>query len=193
MTRPKQLLGQLTFRKPGTVPNDRLREMMLYVSQQCEDDPTFGATKLNKILFYSDMLSFARDSECLTGVAYVRRAKGPVPKPLVPVRIRMEQAGEIAQQSQGYFGLEQKRTVALREPDLSAFTANQIDTVNYVVKSLWGKSAKDVSEWSHGIAWRIAGDGQEIPYEAIFLSNESLTDDDIEFAHDWAKRSGLYA
>ncbi len=37
----------------------KLKEFILYVADRCEADPTFGAVKLNKILFYADFLAFA--------------------------------------------------------------------------------------------------------------------------------------
>jgi len=40
------------------IPNDRkFQELLLYVAARCEGAPTFGATKLNKILFFADFLA----------------------------------------------------------------------------------------------------------------------------------------
>ena len=48
----------------------------------------------------------------------------------------------------------------------------------------WRETATSVSKKTHGIAWRIAGkDGELIPYEAAFLSDEPITEFDIARAH----------
>jgi len=71
-------------------PDKRLGELMLYVAWKCADDPKFGATKLNKILYFSDFLSFLRTGEAITGSEYVKQKNGPIPKHLVPVRESLE-------------------------------------------------------------------------------------------------------
>ena len=39
---------------------DKFRELILYIAQESEGDPNFGATKLNKILFFCDFLGLPR-------------------------------------------------------------------------------------------------------------------------------------
>ena len=46
----------------------KLKELILYVADRCEADPTFGAIKLNKTLFYADFLAFASTGKPITGV-----------------------------------------------------------------------------------------------------------------------------
>ena len=42
------------------IPNGRtkLKELILHIAKECCDDPTFGATKLNKILWWADFLFY---------------------------------------------------------------------------------------------------------------------------------------
>jgi hypothetical protein len=44
----------------------------------------------------------------------------------------------------------------------------------------WNKSAREVSEYSHGKACQLAAESGLIPYEADFISNEPVTDEDVE-------------
>jgi hypothetical protein len=46
---------------PKHWPEDeqKMKELILYISQKCADDTKFGATKLNKILYFSDFLAYA--------------------------------------------------------------------------------------------------------------------------------------
>ena len=65
-----EMAKTLKFEFPELDGNKRLRELVLYVSHKCSNDPTFGATKLNKILFYSDFWSFFRFGEPIAGLRY---------------------------------------------------------------------------------------------------------------------------
>ena len=49
---------------------EKLSELILYISQKCATDPKFGAVKLNKILYLSDFLAFGNWGEPITGVEY---------------------------------------------------------------------------------------------------------------------------
>jgi hypothetical protein len=40
-------------------PDKRLGELMLYIAKKSQFDQNFGSTKLNKILFYADFVSYA--------------------------------------------------------------------------------------------------------------------------------------
>ena len=176
---PNTATENLKFEFPELDGNARLREMILYVSQKCCDDPTFSATKLNKILFYADFFSYFRYGAPVTGVEYMKLPNGPAPRQLVPVRDQMVEDKDIAIQKKAYFKYVQHRICPLREPDTNAFSARDILLVDEAIEMLHGKSAKDVSEESHGRAWRIAKDQESIPYQAIFLSDDDLTEADI--------------
>ena len=41
----------LTYGSDSKESRKRLRELMLFVAERCQDAPNFGVTKLNKILF----------------------------------------------------------------------------------------------------------------------------------------------
>ena len=46
----------------------KFKELVLHISQKCADDPSFGAVKLNKILFFADFASSAHYGTPITGV-----------------------------------------------------------------------------------------------------------------------------
>ena len=171
---------------------NRLGELILHISRRCQTSPTFGATKLNKILWCADFLAFAETGRPITGVQYMRIPNGPVPRRLLPVRSKLEAAGSLAVETVMLrSGYPQKRTVALRKADLSAFTAEQIEIVDRVIVALSEKNAKGVSRMSHGKAWEAAGGDQElIPYEAAFLSDEKNTLEDKMRTKELARKFG---
>ena len=121
-------------------PDDRkLEELILFICKRSAADLKFGATKLNKILFYSDFLAFLELGEAITWHRYQRLENSPAPIAVVPVLNRMEETREIGRSELLYHGKIQKRTIALRDPDLSVFTAKEIAIVTEVIETLWDK------------------------------------------------------
>ena len=166
---------------PTDESENKFRELVLYISQKCASDPTFGAIKLNKILFYSDFIFFGRTGKAITGFEYQRLRNGPAPRKLVPVRERMVTERILALQEVPLkSGKVQKRTVNLRAPDLKIFTGDEIALVDDVIDALSDCDAQTVSDLSHRtVGWQIATEGETIPYSTIFLSNEPLTDTEV--------------
>ncbi|HXU35067.1 MAG TPA: Panacea domain-containing protein [Blastocatellia bacterium] len=157
---------------------ERLRQLILYLASRCEGDPAFGATKLNKLLYFADFSSYRQYGKPITGVPYMKLPEGPAPVYLVKVRNEMIQAGDIVLKDALFYRYPQKRIVAIKNPNLSVFNARDIALIEWVIRSLRGHTAREVSDLSHGRAWRIAGDKEHIPYEASLLMEGDPTEAD---------------
>lgn len=175
----------------------KFRELILYLASKHEEEQLWGATKLNKCLFYSDFMAYERFGQPITGAAYLALERGPAPKAMMPVQKEMLESGEIAVQAKG----AQHRIVALRDPDLSEFSAEEIALVDHVVERTRGATADTLSEHSHGfLGWMAAraeaiatGKQVVIPYSTVFVS--SAPPDEFEVAHgrELAKKYGWLA
>jgi hypothetical protein len=162
-------------------------ELVLYVAAKCERDQLFDATKINKILFYSDFAAFQRRGHAITWANYIAREHGPVAPDYGKVRSELEQRREIAVQQIG----KQQRPLTLRPPDLSKFEAEEITIVDEVIDALH-RDATTVSDRSGAfLGWEAAwertkatGQATIIPYETVFVSNEPL--DEFEEAEGLA-------
>ena len=169
---------------------ERLAELMLHVSNKCQADPRFGATKLNKILWWSDFLSYAKTGKPITGVEYQRLRNGPVPKRLPPIREKLIGDHDAILKERPIFNKTQKRLIPLREANLNLFTANQIALVDDVISWLWEETATSASKQSHGKAWEIARTKESMPYESICLSDEPITNFDVIRTSELAEKYG---
>ena len=168
----------------------KFKELVLYIATRCEGDPAFGATKLNKELFFSDFLSYAIRGVPITGAEYIALPHGPAPKAMLAVTSAMEECGEAKTVTRWRFGLEQKRLVPLREPDLDRFSGTEIRLVDYVADALVNSNASELSDLSHRFSgWEIAGLREIIPYESVFLSF-TATEDDLEWARQLIAANG---
>jgi hypothetical protein len=182
--------ANLTYEAPRDDGDRRLRELVVYISGKFLTAEFFGVVKLNKTLFHSDMRSFRRYGEAITGNKYKKDERGPVPVGIKPVQDDMERHGQIAVVYQEVHGLTQHRVVPLRKPDLTLFSGRDIAVVDEVIAELWNKTGKQVSQESHGVQWNTRALEDRIPYEASYLSDEPITPADIERTAALAKRFG---
>ena len=161
----------------GMPPFDRakLRELVLYIASKLSTDDAFGATKLNKILFFSDFLAFGNLGRPITGATYQRLDHGPVARELAEVRQDLETRDEAVVAEADYFGFRQKRLVPLRQPKLELFSGPEVALVDSVIDALRTRNATEVSALSHlEMGWQLAQDLETIPYETVFLSGEPV-------------------
>ena len=130
---------------------EKLRQLILYVSQKCAEHSEFGSTKLNKILYFSDFLSYANTGKPLTGVEYQRLKWGPAPRCMKPVMDQMCEKHELGIQKTVTFSGEYTthKPVNLASPDLRLFTAEEISIVDDVIEKQKDLHAFVVSEFSH--------------------------------------------
>ena len=67
-------MGDATRRTPEawrTIdPQAKFRELILWLCAVSETDPTFGATKLNKLLFFIDLESLRQFGQTITDQEY---------------------------------------------------------------------------------------------------------------------------
>jgi Protein of unknown function (DUF4065) len=182
--------SRLHFEFPLPDRDDRFKEMVLYVSQQCVDDPTFSRVKLLKILFFSDFESFGKYGTPITGMPYKKLPHGPCPAEYQRIESEMRVARQIAIHSRRVYEHSSQRVFPLQEPTFSFLSGRDIAIVSGWIRFFWNKKAKEVSEYSHGKAWKIVADMEPIPYEAVFISDEPVTFEDAARARELARRYG---
>jgi len=152
--------------------DDKFRELMLYVASQMEDDPAFGATVLNKVLFFSDFLAYRFWGQPITGAVYQKLEYGPAPRRLLPEQEHLIAEQRAVMQVKDRGGYTQRRLVVLDKPNLDIFTAEEISLVDRVIAMLRGRGAWQASEISHGVSvgWHAAELREEIRYGTVFLT-----------------------
>ncbi len=97
----------------------KFKELLVYLAQRSADDPLYGATKLNKLLFYCDFLAFGQFGRSVTGARYQKLRHGPAPRQLLPMQTELESEGAVTVQIRQFFNQVQRRPIALRPPDLT--------------------------------------------------------------------------
>jgi hypothetical protein len=170
----------------------KFRELILYLAQASQGDPRFGATKLNKLLFFCDFLAYRNLGRSISGESYMRLEHGPAPRRLLAVRRELVEFGDCTVERRGKGSHRQERLVPRRDPDRSIFSQEEIDVMDHVLAELRRSNASEVSELSHRfIGWQAVGLQEEIPYETVFVGIPGPpTDDDIAYARRLAEELG---
>lgn len=172
----------------GRVYNQsKFEELILYVAEKMQDAPSFGATVLNKVLFFSEYFHYAEHGKPITGADYYRLDYGPAPRQMVPVRDGLIQQGRAVMREKLIGTYKQYRLEPLDEADLEVFSATEIKMVDDVIEMLRKHTATSISNASHTMCgWSVAKDRETIPYESIFLYSGPVTEDDQAKARELA-------
>lgn len=144
----------------------RLRSLLVYVLGKMGD--TFQ-TKMNKVLFYIDFLSYRERGMAISGLAYQAIEFGPV-----PLRWDRVYSGfdEVVPQSK--MVKDQECTVLTTDvkADTSLFSKEELEIIDTVCEKLAGVSAKKIVEMSHReSAWKKYYNPSQstlIPFEEAF-------------------------
>lgn len=154
----------------------KLRELILLIATRSEGDETFGAVKLNKLLFYADFYAYVKFGESITGQEYQKLAEGPAPRRMLPVVNEMIENHELAIRKNDYYGKDQQRAFALQDPDTSRFHFAETELVDRVLEHFRGKNAAEMTIMSHQfVGWRLAKQGETIPYSVALVGSREPT------------------
>lgn len=169
----------MTATKP--VANEaKLREAIVFVASMSDRDDSFGATKLNKLLFRADFTAFTQWGRPVTGVEYFALENGPAPRPMKKLLRLMQDQGDIAIREKDYFGYDQHRVISLRTPNTDSFSKEELELLFQLIQRYWGVSGTSMSNESHEfLGWQLAQLEETIPYNVALVGDREPTLDEI--------------
>lgn len=178
---------RLTFSFDDREGDTLLGELILHIAARSERDPHFNTVKLDKLLWWSDFLSYAEFGDPITGVEYQKLPRGPAPKKIEEIRDRLNDNDDIEFLLQPQ-SLGERRFKASRRANYDLFKARHIGLVDEIIDRFADFTAEQLSEASHGKAWETASENDSIPYQAIFLSDEPINEYDITRSRELAEK-----
>ncbi len=171
---------------------EKFKRLVHYVVARAGHRDGFGATKLNKVLWFSDARQYVLNGLSITGAEYTRQEFGPVPKAIMMARTELQNEGKIrvTPQRSKYEGT---RFTSLVAPADVRFAEGEKQTVDYWIKHIAEDyTAGSISEESHDYAWEIAKMGEALPYHAYLASRvREPNEDEMKWARASAERLGL--
>ncbi len=143
----------------------RLKNIMLYFIDKCGG---VFKTKMNKLLFYTDFLSYKLRGIGMSGLAYRAIQYGPVPSQWGVVYGLMDDIDhEIVPFPSGDSG---EKLYSEIQPDMSALSQEEIDILDVILQRFRTTTSNDISEISHEEdAWKDYVDTKDfISYSKAF-------------------------
>mgnify|MGYP001611309626 CR=1 FL=1 len=162
----------------------KFRKLVHYICNSIEAD-FLGATKLDKSLWFADVLAYLHLEKPITGETYIKRQFGPVPYHILPAVDELVKAGMIVVKEKPFYVGTKREFISLTEPDVSVFSPQEMALIDYAVNYVCKENtARSISAKSHNRIWELAEIGEEIPYHAIWATQLGEIDE-----HDiaWAK------
>jgi len=151
----------------------KLHALILHISQQLADDPSFGATKLNKTLWRIDFTAFAARGTPITGLSYQKLEKGPVLRSMPHVIREMQEQDKIGYLDLPALGGKKTRKVVIPRKTISLddlFTDEEQAIIAFCINLERGKTATQSSRDSHVPAVEMTELKHDIPYELALIS-----------------------
>jgi hypothetical protein len=167
---------------------EKFRELILFVADRCAEDGSFGDTHLNKILFFSDAYALQHLGQPITGARYQKLERGPAARALLPVRDELVTGGDAVVEMVG----TRRVTRALRKPDMTRFSADEVELVERVIGLFRGEWAVHVSDTSHQLSpgWNLVEVGEDIPLETQLIATAAPSPSVLERGRELAARYG---
>jgi len=172
----------------------KLKELILLISKSAEESHFFGATHLNKILYFADFYHFKYTGKSITDAEYFKLEHGPAPKDLVRARQELIDEGRLDIKPREIAGgWIQKRPIVKKGVDEKKFTEFQRDLVSQAVNMACSYAAGQISEISHKhLSWKLAELEETIPYFTIHATRvNEITGSSKKWAEELATATAL--
>lgn len=166
---------------------DKFKALVQYVCWLSREDPSkLGAVKLNKVLWFSEVISFAKIGEPITGARFVKQKFGPVPKSIMPVLDMLQREGLLRIMEVEYYGHKKRQFVCQGDPNTDIFSKEELEIVDEVAASILNShTAASISDLTHDAIWKLAGIGEDIPLHAVLASSlGTITEGDLKAARE---------
>jgi Protein of unknown function (DUF4065) len=166
---------------------EKFKALVSYIVWKTGDVHGFGLTKLNKVLWFSDVRSYEAYGKSITGESYVRQPYGPVSQHAEEVINELIAENSIQKCSESFFQHQVKGLTANQRPDTSQFDADELGLIDWWIRHIGeDHTAVSISEMSHDYGWKIVPNGYSLPYKS-FLAKRLRPPAGEEL--DWAMAS----
>lgn len=144
---------------------NRLMNIMLYILNRCDE---VWCTKMNKLLFYTDFMSYRERGMAMTGLSYRAIDFGPVPERWDRVYSEFPEVRQELRQVGDFVG---SVLIASEESDYSMFTDAELKVLDSICTHFGKMSSREISRISHDEdAWLNHHDKREhIPFDDAYM------------------------
>ncbi|MFZ2193356.1 MAG: type II toxin-antitoxin system antitoxin SocA domain-containing protein, partial [Candidatus Moraniibacteriota bacterium] len=156
----------------------KFKTVLAYILKKVGGKPNIGMTAIYKLLYFIDFDYYEKFEEQLMGAVYIKNHYGPTPVMFSKIIEEMKAKNEIEEVRSKFYNKEQKKFFLNPEYkiDLTPLSAQEIKHIDWELRRLADKTAKELSDLSHeDMPWRAAKIGEEVHYNGVFYRNEKLS------------------
>jgi uncharacterized phage-associated protein len=172
----------------------RFKDLVLHVSTVLADDPTFGSTKLNKILYFADTEAYRRLGKPLTGAEYQKNKYGPTAREYLPLVGELENAHYVTVERKMVVDHPQDVVTPTGEivPNMEQFSPEEREIIDRVIDEFRNYTNTEASDESHkrSAGWNAMNMFQTIPYRTSNVTVEEVDEDVIDYFNELERRTG---
>lgn len=155
---------------------EKFKEVLLYILERIGARPNIGEAVVCKLMYFIDLDFYEKFEEQLIGAKYIKNHFGPTPVAFPEIVAQMEQDGDLTRVTKKYFQHEQKKYLPRRSADLSNFSAQEKELIDWEIERFKDFNATKMRDYSHkDVPWIGADDLQPINYEAVFSRTDEFS------------------
>jgi len=156
------------------IKKEKYINALLYFISNCSNEK-LGITKLNKLFYYLDFISYRDNKESVTGEIYLHLQMGPFASQLQDKIIKIAEKQKLITQNKDEslkFG-KRNRYQALTAPDISVFNSYEMVLLEYICKTFKDWNTDQMIAQTHSEApWVFSEANSPLDYKNA---------DDLEF------------
>ncbi len=124
-----------------SINQNKYENAILYFLKNC-NNVSLGRTKLNKLLYYLDFISYRDRSKSVTKDLYIHKNYGPVPDQVDDILVALKGSNKIQVEQVPYKESFKTKLNALVDPNLDAFDEYEKELLERICKKfeLWTTS-----------------------------------------------------
>ena len=155
---------------------EKFKEVLLYILERIGARPNIGEAVVCKLMYFIDFDYYEKFEEQLIGAKYIKNHFGPTPVAFPEIIAQMEEEGDLTRVIKKYFQHDQKKYLPRRSADLSNFSAQEKELIDWEIERFKGFNATKMRDYSHrDVPWIGANDLQQINYEAVFSRTDEFS------------------
>ncbi|MGB8030674.1 MAG: type II toxin-antitoxin system antitoxin SocA domain-containing protein [Terracidiphilus sp.] len=170
---------------------DKFKALVHYICWRCANDPSkLGAVKLNKALWIADLGAYYYLGKPITRSRYVKRQFGPTPKAILPVLRELQAEGKLEIREDDFHGKKKRTFISLQDPSMEFMSEEEKRLADAATELVCEKhTATSISNKSHDHIWKAAEDGEELPFSTVFVTPDTISDEDREWAREQLEKA----
>ena len=167
-------------REEKIMSTEKFKALVHCIVHECLDNPgKLGAVRLNKALWFTDLISYQESGAPVTDEKYVKRKMGPVPATILRTLQELQQEGKIMVRGRTAY-YDPYKYISLEEPDVSFLSDDDRRLAKVAISFVCGHTAHEISDFTHDGVWDAAREGEEIPLFATLASGRGCITDEVK-------------